>query len=126
MLRDMGAHIPRATLNRFFMAGAEKLLTMLGEAFRTEIRRGGYFMVDETLQTVGVEDKELGRRYMNRYLWEFYNSDKGLVEYVYEDAAERRRCPGPSLMRIPRHWRWYCPATVTTPTRCSTPGSIRM
>ncbi len=91
MLRDMGAHIPRATLNRFFMAGAEKLLTMLGGAFRAEIRRGGYFMVDETLQTVGVEDKELGRRYMNRYLWEFYNRDKGLVEYVYEDGSRAQK-----------------------------------
>lgn len=91
MLCDMGAHIPRATLNRFFMNGAEALLTMLGEAFRSEIRRGGYFMVDETLQTVGVDDSELGRRYMNRYLWEFYNREKGLVEYVYEDGSRGQK-----------------------------------
>ena len=91
MLCDMGAHIPRATLNRFFMNGAEALLTMLGEAFRSEIRRGGYFMVDETLQTVGVDDSELGRRYMNRYLWEFYNRGKGLVEYVYEDGSRGQK-----------------------------------
>ena len=91
MLRDMGAHIPRATLNRFFMSGADTLLTMLGEAFRSEIRRGGYFMVDETLQTVGVDDGELGRRYMNRYLWEFYNREKGLVEYVYEDGSRGQK-----------------------------------
>ena len=91
MLRDMGAHIPRATLNRFFMNGAEALLTMLGEAFRSEIRRGGYFMVDETLQTVGVDDSELGRRYMNRYLWEFYNREKGLVEYVYEEGSRGQK-----------------------------------
>ena len=91
MLCDMGAHIPRATLNRFFMNGAEALLTMLGGAFRSEIRRGGYFMVDETLQTVGVDDSELGRRYMNRYLWEFYNRGKGLVEYVYEDGSRGQK-----------------------------------
>ena len=94
MLCDMGAHIPRATLNRFFMNGAEALLTMLGGAFRSEIRRGGYFMVDETLQTVGVDDSEMGRRYMNRYLWEFYNREKGLVEYVYEDG-----CRGQKVLR---------------------------
>ena len=91
MLCDMGAHIPRATLNRFFMNGAEALLTMLGGAFRSEIRRGGYFMVDETLQTVGVDDSEMGRRYMNRYLWEFYNREKGLVEYVYEDGSRGQK-----------------------------------
>ena len=91
MLCDMGAHIPRATLNRFFMNGAEALLTMLGVAFRSEIRRGGYFMVDETLQTVGVDDSEMGRRYMNRYLWEFYNRGKGLVEYVYEDGSRGQK-----------------------------------
>lgn len=91
MLRDMGAHIPRATLNRFFMSGADTLLTMLGEAFRSEIRLGGYFMVDETLQTVGVDDEGLGRRYMNRYLWEFYNREKGLVEYVYEEGSRGQK-----------------------------------
>ena len=87
MLRDMGAHIPRTTLNRFYMQGADALLTMLGETFRGEMRKGGYFMIDETLQTVGVDTGELGRRYLNRYLWEFYNREKGLVEYVYEDGS---------------------------------------
>lgn len=91
MLRDMGAYIPRATLNRFFMAGAQTLLAMLGGAFRAEIRKGGYFMVDETLQTVGVDNGELGRRYMNRYLWEFYNREKGLVEYVYEEGSRGQK-----------------------------------
>ncbi|WP_290431007.1 IS66 family transposase, partial [Paramuribaculum intestinale] len=87
MLRDMGAHIPRTTLNRFYMQGADALLAMLGETFREEMRKGGYFMIDETLQTVGVDNGELGRRYLNRYLWEFYNREKGLVEYVYEDGS---------------------------------------
>ena len=87
MLRDMGAHIPRTTLNRFYMQGADALLAMLGETFREEIREGGYFMIDETLQTVGVDSEELGRRYLNRYLWEFYNREKGLVEYVYEEGS---------------------------------------
>ncbi len=87
MLRDMGAHIPRTTLNRFYMQGADALLAMLGETFREEIRKGGYFMIDETLQTVGVDNGELGRRYLNRYLWEFYNREKGLVEYVYEEGS---------------------------------------
>jgi len=87
MLRDMGAHIPRTTLNRFYMQGADALLAMLGETFRDEVRKGGYFMVDETLQTVGVDNRELGRRYMNRYLWEFYNREKGLAEYVYEEGS---------------------------------------
>lgn len=87
MLRDMGAHIPRTTLNRFYMQGADALLAMLGGAFREEIRQGGYFMVDETLQTVGVDKGELGRRYLNRYLWEFYNKEKSLVEYVYEEGS---------------------------------------
>lgn len=91
MLRDMGAHIPRTTLNRFFMQGADALLAMLGETFRAEIRKGGYFMIDETLQTVGVDDEELGRRYMNRYLWEFYNREKCLVEYVYEDGSRGQK-----------------------------------
>ena len=80
MQRDLVAHIPRATLNRFFMSDADLLLTMLGETFRAETRRSRYFMVDETLQTVGVGAGELGRCYMNRYLWEFYNREKGLVE----------------------------------------------
>ena len=90
MLRDMGAHIPRTTLNRFYMQSADALLSMLGETFREEIRQGGYFMIDETLQTVGVDNEELGRRYLNRYLWEFYNREKGLVEYVYEDGSRGR------------------------------------
>lgn len=90
MLRDMGAHIPRTTLNRFYMQGADALLTMLGETFREEMRKGAYFMIDETLQTVGVDNGELGRRYLNRYLWEFYNREKGLVEYVYEDGSRGR------------------------------------
>lgn len=87
MLRDMGAHIPRTTLNRFYMQGADALVEMLGKTFREEIREGGYFMIDETLQTVGVDNEELGRRYLNRYLWEFYNREKGLVEYVYEEGS---------------------------------------
>lgn len=91
MLRDMGAHIPRTTLNRFYMQGADALLSMLGEAFRAEIRKGAYFMIDETLQNVGVDDAELGRRYLNRYLWEFYNKEKGLVEYVYEDGSRGQK-----------------------------------
>lgn len=57
MLRDIGTPIPRTTLNRFFMDGAEALLTMLGEACRAQRRHGGYFIVDETLQTVGLTKK---------------------------------------------------------------------
>ena len=90
MLRDMGAHIPRTTLNRFYMQSADALLAMLGETFREEIRQGRYFMIDETLQTVGVDNGKLGRRYLNRYLWEFYNREKGLVEYVYEEGSRGR------------------------------------
>ena len=91
MLRDMGAHIPRTTLNRFYMQSADALLAMLGKTFREEIREGRYFMIDETLQTVGVANGELGRKYMNRYLWEFYNREKGLVEYVYEEGSRGQK-----------------------------------
>ncbi|MBD5262197.1 MAG: hypothetical protein HDS38_08720 [Bacteroides sp.] len=34
-----------------------------------------------------MDNGELRRRYLNRYLWEFYNREKGLVEYVYEDGS---------------------------------------
>lgn len=50
-----GAHIPRTTLNRFYMQGADALPAMLGETFREDIRKGGDFMIDETLLTVGVD-----------------------------------------------------------------------
>lgn len=67
------------------------MLEMLGATFRAEARIGNYFMVDETIQTVGVDDRELGRRYLNRYLWEFYNREKKLVEYVYENGSRGQK-----------------------------------
>lgn len=91
MLRDMGAKIPRSTLNRFYRQGANTLLALLGATFRAEVNRGSYFMVDETLEVVGVDDRNLGRRYLNKYLWEFYNRDKNLVEYVYEDGSRGQK-----------------------------------
>lgn len=87
MLRDMGVHIPKKTFNRYVLSGADALLEMLGKAYREECRQGGYFMIDETVVTVGVTDKEHGRRYLNRYMWEFYNRTAGLVEYVYENGS---------------------------------------
>ena len=91
MLKDMGVHIPKKTFNRYMMKGAAALKSMLGEIYRKECRRGNYFMIDETVMTVGVEDEELGRRYLNRYMWEFYNRTAGLVEYVYEEGSRGQK-----------------------------------
>ena len=91
MLKDMGVHIPKKTFNRYVMKGAAELKSMLGEIYREECRRGSYFMIDETVMTVGVEDEELGRRYLNRYMWEFYNRTANLVEYVYEDGSRGQK-----------------------------------
>ena len=87
MLKDMGVRIPKQTFNRYFLDGAETLLGMLGETYRSEMRQGLYYMIDETVMTVGVDDKELGRRYLSRYMWGFYNRRHNLVEFVYENGS---------------------------------------
>lgn len=91
MLKDMGVHIPKKTFNRYVMKGADELKSMLGEIYREQCRRGNYFMIDETVITVGVEDGQLGRRYLNRYMWEFYNRTANLVEYVYEEGSRGQK-----------------------------------
>ena len=91
MLKDMGVHIPKKTFNRYVMKGADELKSMLGEIYREECRQGNYLMIDETVMTVGVEDAELGRRYLNRYMWEFYNRTANLVEYVYEEGSRGQK-----------------------------------
>jgi len=91
MLRDMGAHIPKNTFYRFYEQGEDRMFELLGAAWRSELLDGRYFMVDETVETVGVDDKELGRRYLSKYLWEFYNRDKNIVEYVYDDGSRGQK-----------------------------------
>lgn len=91
MLKDMGVHIPKKTFNRYVLSGADTLLEMLGCTYREECRHGSYFMIDETVMTVGVDDRQLGRRYLNRYMWEFYNRSSNLVEYVYDDGSRGRK-----------------------------------
>lgn len=91
MLRDMGAHIPKNTFYRFYEQGEDRMLSLLGTAWRAELLNGRYFMVDETVETVGVDDKELGRHYLSKYLWEFYNRDRNIVEYVYDDGSRGQK-----------------------------------
>ena len=91
MLRDMGVHIPKKTFNRYMMKSAAELKSMLGETYREECRRGDYFMIDETVVNVGVDDEERGRHYLDRYMWEFYNRTANLVEYVYEDGSRGQK-----------------------------------
>ena len=91
MLRDLGVYIPKQTLNRYFLLGADELLKMIGETFSREAHNGDYFMVDETVITVGVDKKDLRRQYLNRYMWEFYNRSQNLVEYVYEHGSRSQQ-----------------------------------
>lgn len=88
ILRDMGAHIPKSTLNRYFSMTEQALIDMLGDVLHREICQGKYFMVDETCELVCVEDKTTGaKRYLRRYLWAFLNREKNLVEYIYENGS---------------------------------------
>ena len=68
---------------------------MLGDVYREEMRKGDYFMIDETTVTVGVVDDpdspEKKRQYRDRYMWEFYNRTAGLVEYLYEDGSRGQK-----------------------------------
>lgn len=95
MLADMGVHIPKKTFNRYFLGAAGLLGKMLGDVYREEMRKGDYFMIDETTVTVGVVDDpdrpEKKRQYRDRYMWEFYNRTAGLVEYLYEDGSRGQK-----------------------------------
>ena len=94
MLADIGVHIPKKTFNRYFLGAAGLLETMLKDVYREEMRKGDYFMIDETTVTVGVTDPDSPgnkRQYRNRYMWEFYNRTAGLVEYLYEDGSRGQK-----------------------------------
>lgn len=87
-LRQMGLNLGTSALNRYYRMTEDELMLKLEELLHKEILQSPYMMIDETCVLVGVIDKETKvRRYLKRYVWAFFNKEKNLVEYVYEEGS---------------------------------------
>lgn len=90
-LRDMGLNLSNSVIDRYYSKSEDELRIKLGELFHQEVRDGRYMMIDETTALVRVKDKETGETaYFKRYIWAFFNKEKNLVEYVYEEGSRSR------------------------------------
>ena len=90
-LREMGAKFAKSTFVRYYRLAASQLRDMLGETLRESVKEGGYLMIDETCELVGVIDSETGKpEYRKRYLWAFHNPLASMVMYLYEKGSRAR------------------------------------
>lgn len=87
-LRQMGLNLSTSVLDRYYRMAEDELIIKLETLLHKEVLQTQYMMIDETCVLVGVTDPETKvRAYMKRYVWAFFNKEKNLVEYVYEEGS---------------------------------------
>lgn len=90
-LRQMGLNLGTSVLDRYYRMADDELMLKLEQLLHREVLQTSYLMIDETCVLVGVTDRETkSRAYMKRYVWAFFNKEKNLVEYVYEEGSRSR------------------------------------
>lgn len=90
-LRQMGLNLGTSVLDRYYRMAEDELVLKLEELLHREVLQTPYLMIDETCVLVGVTDRETkARAYMKRYVWAFFNKERNLVEYVYEEGSRSR------------------------------------
>lgn len=90
-LRQMGLNLGTSVLDRYYRMAEDELMLKLEELLHREVLQTPYLMIDETCMLVGVTDPQTKARvYMKRYVWAFFNKEKNLVEYVYEEGSRSR------------------------------------
>lgn len=90
-LRQMGLNLGTSVLDRYYRMAEDELMLKLEGLLHREVLQTPYLMIDETCVLVGVSDRETkARAYMKRYVWAFFNKEKSLVEYVYEEGSRSR------------------------------------
>lgn len=91
VLREQGLHLGNSVIDRYYDMAEEKLMQLLQSTLHREVADAGYLMVDETTAIVCVRDEASdARAYMKKYIWAFFNKEKKLMEYVYEDGSRSR------------------------------------
>lgn len=90
-LRQMGLNLGSSVLDRYYRMTEDELILKLEKLLHEEVLDTRYMMIDETCVLVGVTDRETkSKAYMRRYVWAFFNKERNLVEYVYEEGSRSR------------------------------------
>ena len=90
-LRQMGLNLGTSVLDRYYRMAEDELMLKLEKLLHREVLQSQYLMIDETCVLVGVTNPQTKvKTYLKRYVWAFFNKEKNLVEYVYEEGSRSR------------------------------------
>lgn len=83
-----GLKIPESTLVDIAHRCIAYLKEKMGETWVSELKKAGYWMIDETCAVVGDIDKETGKRkYKKEYLWGIRANIMKLAWFIYDEGS---------------------------------------
>jgi len=83
-----GLKIPESTLVDIAHRCIAYLKEKMGETWVAELKKAGYWMIDETCAVVGDIDKETGKRkYKKEYLWGIRANIMKLAWFIYDEGS---------------------------------------